>query len=64
MTKAKGTRGPKPLGIDIRIIVTLDQATRAELDEEATVSQMRITEIGRAAIKQYLSQKKKERTGI
>jgi hypothetical protein len=62
--RKKGSRGPKPLGIDIRVIVTLDEETRAELEQEATVSKMRITEIGRVAIKQYLAEKKKERAGV
>jgi hypothetical protein len=62
--RKKGSRGPKPLGIDIRVIVTLDEETRAELEQEATVSKMRITEIGRAAIKQYLVEKKRERAGV
>lgn len=62
--RKRGSRGPKPLGIDIRVIVTLDEATRAELEQESDISKMRITEIGRAAIKQYLAEKKKERAGV
>jgi hypothetical protein len=59
--KKVGKRGPKRLGINYRIVVTIDKETNDKLELERDLSKMRITEIGRRAIVDYLAAREKER---
>jgi hypothetical protein len=63
-SKKKGSRGPKALGIHYRVIVTLDKETLDKLEKERDVSKMRVTEIGRQAIIDYLAAKEKARATV
>lgn len=62
--KTKSQHGPKPLGIHFRVIVTMDEATLKRLEAERDISKMRVTEICRLALINYLDAKERDQAQV
>jgi hypothetical protein len=57
----KSKPGPKPQGLEKRLLVLMNDATFAELEEESRISGDPMSVIGRRAIIEYIAAKKRTR---
>ena len=57
----KNKPGPKPQGLEKRLLVLMNDAAFAELEEESRLSGDPMSVIGRRAIIEYVATRKRER---